>query len=135
MPGGVHAQGGVCGQGCACPGVCVPRGCMARGHACLGACVARGYAWPGAVWPGGHACLGGVHGWGVGVAGGVHAMHTPRPDTTRYSRSMSGRYASYWNTFLFFFVFRLWNLLLSEGSVHVGSQLIFIFVFNKVLIV
>ena len=32
-------------------------------------------------------------------AGGVHVMHPPR--TMRYGRSMRGRYASYWNAFLF----------------------------------
>ena len=78
------------GGGRACPGrgacvaaggACVPKGaCVAGGHAWRGACMSRGRVWP----------------------QGVHACHTrpPGPDTTRYGRSMSGRYASYWNTFL-----------------------------------
>ena len=54
-----------------------------------GACVVGGCAWQG-------ACVaeGGVCGRGC-------ACHTrPPPNTTRYGRSMRGRYASYWNTFL-----------------------------------
>ena len=65
-----------------------PGACMARG-----VCMAGGCAW-----------LGGVHGRGVCMARGACAActsPTPRPDTTRYGRSMSGRYASYWNAFLF----------------------------------
>ena len=102
--------------------LCVRRACMAEGHvwagghAWWGVCVAEGYAWWGACmaglcsWHGGgHAwCGGGVHGrgcawWGACMAGGVHdgghACHTHPPDTTRYGRSMRGRYASYWNAF------------------------------------
>ena len=55
-------------------------------HGCQGACmVAGGHAW---LW-GGHAWLpGGVHGcWGACI--GYDEI-----------RSMSGQYASYWNTFL-----------------------------------
>ena len=99
--------------------------CMvARGHAwLLGACVvARGCAWlPGAclvarghAWlPGRHAWQrGGMHGkggcaWWRGacvVKGGLHgkggAMHRIGRDTEM--RSMSGRYASYWNAFSLF---------------------------------
>ena len=32
---------------------------------------------------------------------GGHAYHACPPATTRYGRSMRGRYASYWNAFLF----------------------------------
>ena len=41
---------------------------------------------------------GAVHG-----EGGVHGLQPPPPGsvTTRYGRSMRGRYASYWNAFLF----------------------------------
>ena len=50
-----------------------------------------------------------MRGWGGGMGcvcawpggGGMRGMHAPQPDTTRYGRSMSGRYASYWNAFLF----------------------------------
>ena len=89
LPGGMCGSGGCAWlQGCAwlwggmhgCHG-----GCMVRG-ACV---VARGYAW----------LLGGMHGsggWGACVVGGVAGC-------VGYDeiRSMSGRYASYWNAFLF----------------------------------
>ena len=48
---------------------------------------------------GGHAWQGGVHvWWGACMAGGIHGG-----GGVRYYeiRSMSGRYASYWNAFLF----------------------------------
>ena len=32
---------------------------------------------------------------------GVHGTHASPPDTTRYGQSIHGRYASYWNAFLF----------------------------------
>ena len=56
----------------------------------------------------GRGMCGGGHAWqgvcvvGVCMVGGVH---TP-PNTTRYSRSMRGRYASYWNAFLLFVHFQ-----------------------------
>ena len=61
-------------------------------------------AWRGRAWQGGgHAWQAGVHGRGACVAGG-HAWQgwarTP-PDTMIYGWSMRGRYASYWNAFLF----------------------------------
>ena len=57
------------------------------------------------VWLGGHACLGGMHGQGCAWSGGMHGggcvpHMPPRPDAMRYSWSMSGCYASYWNAFL-----------------------------------
>ena len=67
----------------------------------------RGHAWQG-----GHACqggamharglfmAGGMHGRGVCRTGGVHGTHTP-PSRYYEIQSMSGRYASYWNAFLF----------------------------------
>ena len=56
-----------------------------------GACMAGGHVWQG-------ACMAG------GMCGRGHAWHTHTPhqilrDTV--IRSMSGRYASYWNAFLF----------------------------------
>ena len=49
--------------------------------------------WEGAWLPGGMGCSG-VHGcWGAWVAGGCVGYNE--------IRSMSGRYASYWNAFLF----------------------------------
>ena len=82
-------QGGVC----AWQGACVAGGACAAGGVCVhgawqGVCVAGGYAWQG-------AC----------VAGGVHsrARTLPPPPGRYYElRSMSGRYASYWNALLFF---------------------------------
>ena len=62
-------------------GTCVPRGRECRG---------------------GHACLGGVHVWGMHAWGACVACTLSWPDTTRYGRSMSRQYASYWNAFLFF---------------------------------
>ena len=43
-------------------------------------------------------------------AGGVHVMHPPR--TMRYGRSMRGRYASYWNAFLYTAIFAFGNVIL-----------------------
>ena len=79
----------------------------------MGMCMAGG----GDMHGGGHALgvcawLGGMHGWGACVDGGHAwpgacvareggAASPPPPDTTRYDRSMSGRYASYWNAFLY----------------------------------
>ena len=57
---------------------------MARGHTCPGACVA-----------GGVCMAGGMHGRVVCMAEGVHG---------RRDGHCSGRYASYWNAFLFLFV-------------------------------
>ena len=52
----------------------------------------RGHAWQGErVWQGGVR---------VGEGACVPHTHAPPPDTTRYGRSMGGRYASYWNAFL-----------------------------------
>ena len=82
---------------------------VARGHVwllggmcgCRGACVAaRGLAWL----LGGHAwLLGGLCScWGVGMCGwgGVHGCQGACIGYDKI-RSMSGRYASYWNAFLF----------------------------------
>ena len=75
-----------------------------------GACVVGGHAWWGACVVGGH---GGGHAWGGGVrGGGGHVCHG------RYHgiRSMSGRYASYWNAFLFLVVFRITSLSLDQAK-------------------
>ena len=81
--------------GCACPGGMCARGCVCT----QGPCVPR---------VGGVHAQGGVHarGWGVCVPGCVcmpvgHGTHAPPTHTTRYGWSMRGRYASYWNAFLF----------------------------------
>ena len=60
--------------------------------------VARGHVWlPGDVYGcGGHAWLpGGMHGCGRGACIGYDKI-----------RSMSGRYASYWNAFLFIIILK-----------------------------
>ena len=91
------------------------------GHAWLlrGACmVARG----------GHAWLGGMHGffqgvrgfsWGglCGFLGGAACVVFPGGACIGYDeiRSMNGRYASYWNAFLFYLKFQL---------VHLANKLI-----------
>ena len=74
--------GGVCARrGRACPeGVCM----LGRGACMPGECACAG----GRAWSGGCAWLG--------------PRTPPWPDTTRYGRSMSGWYASYWNAFLYF---------------------------------
>ena len=59
----------------------------------------RGHAWQGACMPGG---CGEGH-WLLGLAGVCRACP---PDTTRYGRSVRGRYASYWNAFLFQRIFK-----------------------------
>ena len=84
MAGGgcVHGRGGMCDRGM----------CMVGGHA----------------WWGVHG-RGSMH-WGACMAGGV--THTPPGRYYRYGiRSMSGRYASYWNAFLLII-----GLLMGNGS-------------------
>ena len=90
--GGVLA-GGVHGRGCLWQGTYIG-GVCGGGHACLGACVAGSVcvAWGG--------MCGGVHAWHRGVWWG-HAWHTRTPSRYYEMRSMSRRYASYWNAFLF----------------------------------
>ena len=82
MKGGMRGEGGTCvakgGAWVAKGGVCGERGGM-HGE---GACMVKG----GCVW------WGGVH----GERGGMRSMHPPRN-----SRSLRGRYASYWNAFLY----------------------------------
>ena len=70
-------------------------------HGREGACMAGGMCVRGACVAGWHAWQGGMHCREVCVAGG-HVWHA-RPSRYMYYeiRSMSGRYASYWNAFLF----------------------------------
>ena len=85
--GGMHGKGGVCGRGHVWQGgMCGKGACVAGGVHGRGACVAGGMcAWQGR----GHA-------WWVAcvVEGGMCGRYYE-------IRSMSGRYASYWNAFLF----------------------------------
>ena len=88
---------GLRGRVCAWQGACAWWGgaCMAGGMCGrVGGMCSRGHAWWGAYMVG--VCMTGGHVW----QGGVHAMHAP---TRHYDigRSMRGRYASYWNAFLF----------------------------------
>ena len=96
-------QGGVRGRGHAWQAVCMAGGmhgsgvCVVGGVHGRGVC-SRGHAWRGACVAGGAMCDRGLALRGACVAGSMHAMHCP----SRYNeiRSMSGRYASYWNAFL-----------------------------------
>ena len=104
--------------------------CVAGGeHAWRGACVVGGVHGGGHAWQG--SCMVGGHAWQGCVCGGGHAWqgacmpHMP-PDTTRYGRSMRGRYASYWNAFLSPFYLTknastLWNFYFSPVNVSVLS--------------
>ena len=96
-------------------------GCQGCVHGCWGACmVAGGHAWlegcawlQGACMVAGGGLLGvcmvtGEHVWLLGVclvAGGVHGCWGGACVGYDEIQSMSGRYASYWNAFLFQYVF------------------------------
>ena len=90
MAGGMHGRGVCMAGGTWQWGACMTEVCVAggmeggmEGGVCgRGACIAGGHAWQE-----GHAWQGGVH--GGGVCGRYYEI-----------RSMSGRYASYWNAFL-----------------------------------
>ena len=85
-------------------GACVVGACLAGGMCGRGGMHGRGAnVWQGGMCGRGHVWWGGVCGRG-GMHGRTHVCHTPLPptcDTTRYGWSMRGRYASYWNAFLF----------------------------------
>ena len=90
LPGGMHGcQGGMCDCGGmrGCPGGV--HGCPGGMCGCQGACVVVG----GCV----HGCQGGMCGCGGAYVGYDEI------------RSVSGRYASYWNAFLFTYIFS-WQL-------------------------
>ena len=61
---------------------------------------------------------GGVHGKGAYVAGGMHGTHVPPPGRYYEIRSMSGRYASYWNAFLLFNCSDVQDVLEMMGVFH-----------------
>ena len=84
-------------------GVCMAGGCV-HGR---GMCGREDVCGGGGGMHGRGACVaGGMHGRG-GMAGG-HVWHAP-PNRYYEIRSMSGWYASYWNTFLFTFAVDLFN--------------------------
>ena len=98
-------------------GACVVVGGVVAGgmwgvHGCTGYVVAGGHAW---LLGGVHACqgVGGVHGCqgACVVAGGACVGYDK-------IRSMSGRYASYWNAFLFITIFGFNYLELSFRCAH-----------------
>ena len=82
--------------------------CSQRGHAWQGACVARGIRGRGvcvvgaACVVGGHVWQGGMCGRGACVAGGMCGRGACMPGGVRGRTDghCSGRYASYWNAFL-----------------------------------
>ena len=89
--------------GWACPGVCMPGVGMPGGRACSVECMVRVVCMVKGGMRGEGACVGkgGMHGkGGECVAKGGHAWYSRLP-STRYGRSMSGWYASYWNAFLY----------------------------------
>ena len=114
-PGGCMHSWGACMAG----GTCMAEGrgmhgggCMhGRVHAWQGACVAGGMHGRGAfmaegglhgggcAWGDVHGCVHGGHAWGTW--GDIHTPPTPGRYYHYGIRSMSGRYASYWNAFLF----------------------------------
>ena len=116
----VHGGKGVCMVAPGGVGACVVRAwgvCMVAlgGHAWLprGACMVapRGHAW--LLWGGSMVARGGMHGCSGGHAwllqggvwllpgGGMHGCSGGVCGFFDEIRSMSGRYASYWNAFLF----------------------------------
>ena len=83
---------------------------MAGGHAWQGGMHGRGHVGgmhgKGHAWWRGCAWQGSIHGRGVCMAGGIHGsggmLGSGGPPSRYYEiRSMSGRYSSYWNAFLF----------------------------------
>ena len=92
MAGGMHGGVGACVAGACVVGGCVWWGHAWWGHEWWGACMAGGHAGGECITKG--ACMAGGHAW---QRGGGRVCHS------RYYgiRSMSGRYASYWNAFLF----------------------------------
>ena len=87
-----EGEGGMCGKG-----VCVTR----EGLHGKGACMAG----EGGAWHGGACMAGGVHDKGEGVCGRgacmVEGVHGSGGVHGRRDGHCSGRYASYWNAFLF----------------------------------
>ena len=106
---------------------------MAGGHVWWGTCMTGGVHGRGHAWWGEHAwqgtCVaGGMCGRGACMAGGVcmargacvaggHAWYTP-PRRYYEIRSMSGRYASYWNAFLLFNCSDVQDVLEMMGVFH-----------------
>ena len=116
--GGVHGRGVACVVGGMCRGMCMAGGVHGGGacvvvvgeHAWQGACVVgRGHMWHRACMAGG-MCVEGRHAWWG------HTCYAHPPDTTKYDRSMCGRYASYWNAFLFIYCLESETAWPQDGS-------------------
>ena len=119
--GGMHGRGCMAGgRGCAWQGVCVTEGVCDRGCVWQGVCMAGGqcewragqHAWQGGMHDRGHVWQGACM-VGACVAGG----HTPQQNYE--IRSMSGRYVSYWNAFLF--VDESNFIICSQNEYHTGG--------------
>ena len=91
-----------------CQEFCPQRG---EGHAWQGACVAGSVRGRGHAWQGGGGICGKGHAW----LGGVHGRYYE-------IRSMSGRYASYYNAFLFLFFYFL-ERPKNQNIINVDSHL------------
>ena len=131
VAGGVRGcWGGVCG----CQGACVVVGgaCMVAGvcvHGCQRACVVAGMCgW----WEGVHGCWGVcVVAWGTCVVAGGHAWLRGACIGYDEIRSMSGRYAFYWNAFLLIFNFVLNSLTwVSKNVICVVNTIHMKFIFT-----
>ena len=87
----------LCHRGVCMPGACVMGVCL-MGGACLGVCMAGGMCGRGVcAW--GACMLGGVCPGGMCVWGAFMTCMSPLPSRCYGIRSMSGWYASYWNTY------------------------------------
>ena len=119
VAGGHAWQEGMCGggpcvgwEGMHGRGCVVGAMCGLGGHAWQGVC-GGGHAWVGRACMAG-GCGGGMDGWGVCMAGGcvvgacmVGGMSATHASTTLRDTvgQCAGRYASYWNAFLFYLLF------------------------------
>ena len=74
--------------------------------------------------------VGGMHGRGVCMARGMHDMHPPGRYYSYGIRSMSGRYASYWNAFLLFTMFTFVSVYSISFLKFPTVNVLFIFRFN-----
>ena len=94
----------VCQEFCPWGGACVAGVCV---HGRGGVCGRGAHVWWGGMCSRGACMVGGVH--SRGRACHTHPNTHP-PDTTRYGRSLRGRYASYWNAFLFIYLFKIFGI-------------------------
>ena len=75
---------------------------VCEGYVFTGVCLSGGCAWQGGVHSRGHVCGRGACAWrGGGACAWLGACACMSPGRYYEIRSMRGRYASYWNAFLF----------------------------------